>query len=211
VTSTATDTTDSVVLNGGTQTPTGDVHRSQGHGGQLDGDRLPGSIEADGVACRPSPYPEGRQRGGPGRESVSLAAGSGSSVIHHPPGHHHGSGWPPSPSPTPPPKPSPYTANDTTDSVTLNGGSRPHGDVHRSQGHGGQLDGDALPGLGRGDGVASSTVTVTLKDDNGVALAGKSVTLGQGGGSSVITNLTDHDQRIGGGHLQPSPTPPPRP
>jgi subtilisin family serine protease len=45
----------------------------------------------------------------------------------------------------------------------------------------------AAPGSVAADGVATSTITVTLKDANGNAIPGKTVTLAAGSGSSVIS------------------------
>ena len=66
-----------------------------------------------------------------------------------------------------------YTATDTTDSVTLNGaGQTPTVTFTSPKATVANSTVVASPSSVEADGVASSTVTVTLKDDNGVALGG---------------------------------------
>ena len=74
-----------------------------------------------------------------------------------------------------------YTATDTTDSVTLNGaGQTPTVTFTSPRATVANSTVVASPTSVEADGVATSTVTVTLKDDNGVALAGRSVSLAAG-------------------------------
>ncbi|MGP8008243.1 MAG: protease pro-enzyme activation domain-containing protein [Acidimicrobiales bacterium] len=145
----------------------------------------PSSVEADGVASSTVTVTVRDGVGVPASgRSISLAQGTGHSVITTSPATTNASGVATFTVTDTTAEGVSYAVTDTTDSVALNGASvtftTPKATVANSTV-------TASPSSVEADGIASSTVTVTLKDDNGVALAGKSVSLAAGSGSSVIT------------------------
>ncbi len=189
VTYTVTDTTDSVTLNGAGQTPTVTFTSPKATVANSTVVASPSSVEADGVASLTVTITLKDDNGvALGGRSVSLAAGSGSSVITTSPATTNGSGIATFTVTDTTAEAVTYTATDTTDSVTLNGaGQTPTVTFTSPRATAGNSTVVASPTSVEADGVASSTVTATLKDDNGVALAGRSVSLAAGSGSSVIT------------------------
>ncbi len=92
-----------------------------------------------------------------------------------------------------------YTATDTTDSVTVSqtaGVNFTVGPVTAAQ-----STVSASPTSVTANGVATSTVTVTLMDAQSHPVSGKTVTLAKGSGSSAITTVSGYDQRLGPGDL----------
>ena len=172
----------------------------------------PASVEADGVASSTVTVTLKDDNGvALAGKSVSLAAGSGSSVITTSPATTNGSGV------------ATFTVTDTTaETVTYTadrhdrrGDSercRPDPDrhLHVPKASVANSTVTASPASVEADGVASSTVTVTLEDDNGVA-AGRQVRL-PGGGQRVLGDhhLAGHHERLRGWPPSSSPTPPRR-
>ena len=137
-------------------------------------------------------------------KSVALAAGSGSSVITTSPATTNGSGVATFTVTDTTAQAVTYTATDTTDSLVLNGGGQtptvtftaPKASVANSTV-------SASPVTLEADGLVNSTVTVALKDDHGVALAGKSVSLAARFGSLGHHGHSGHHQQLRGGNLHP--------
>ncbi len=65
----------------------------------------------------------------------------------------------------------------------------------------------ASPSRVAADVRATSTLTVTLKDTGGAPVAGKTVTLSAGGGSSTIVSVSGTTKRVRRRHVHGKPTP----
>ena len=92
-----------------------------------------------------------------------------------------------------------YTATDTTDSMTITQTAAVSFTVGPASAA--QSTVSASPASVTANGVATSTVTVTLMDAQSHLLLGKTVTLAKSGGSSTITTVSGVDERVGSGDV----------
>ena len=120
-----------------------------------------------------------------GNKAVTLTAGSGNSNINTVSGTTNSSGVATFTVSDSNPEVVTYTALDVTDNIVITQKAT----VTFAAGPVSATDSTvrANPTTVNADGVATSTITVTLQDSSGDPIAGETVTLGAGSGSSVIT------------------------
>ena len=183
VTYTATDTTDTIVI-----TDTADVNfiTPVTDAGTSTVDSSPASVPADGSTTSTITVTLLDVGGQPiSGNTVTLAQGGGSSVITPGSANSNGSGVATFTVTNNTAEVVTYTATDTTDSVVITDTA----DVAFSSlavADAGTSTVTSSPGSVLANGVSSSTITVTVRDVSSTPLAGKTVTLGQGAGSSNI-------------------------
>src|SRR4051794_38825202 len=183
---TATDTTDSVVV---TQTGTVTFTAGPVTAAQSTVSASPTSIVADGSTTStltlPLKVPHSHPVSG---KTVTLAKSGGSSTITTVSGTTNASGQATFTVKDGAVESTTYTATDTTDTITVTQTATVAftvGPVTAAQ-----STVSAAPASVTANGVAASTVTVTLKDAQSHPVSGKTVTLAKGGGSSTITTVS---------------------
>ncbi len=189
VTFTASDTTDAVVLNGSGETPTVTFTSSAVSPSASSVSVAPASVVADGLATATVTVTLEDAAGDAlvGR-SVSLSQGGGHSVVTPSESSTDGSGVATFAVTDTTAEAVTYTAVDTTDRVVLNdAGETPTITFTPPPASPSTSSVSVAPASVPADGVATAVVTVTLRDDAGQVLSGRSVALAPGGGHSSIT------------------------
>ncbi len=183
---TATDTTDALTV---TQTATVTFVVGPVTAAQSTVSTAPASVTANGVAASTVTVTLKDAQSHPvSGKTVTLAKGSGSSTITTVLGVTNAAGQATFTVTDTVAEATTYTATDTTDAVVVT----QTGLVTFTAGPvtAAQSTVSAAPASVTANGVATSTVTVTLKDANSNPVSGKTVTLAKGGGSSTITTVS---------------------
>ena len=185
VTYTAADTTDSVTI---TQTATVTFQGGTPTAAQSTVTASPLSVPADGSTTSTITVTLKDSAGNPvSGSTVTLGQGGGASTISAASGPSDLNGVVTFTVKDSTPQTVTYTATDTTDSVIV---SQTANVIFTGTPTAAQSTVSASPTSVLDNGVATSTVTVTLKDLNSNPVAGKTVTLGQAGGSSTISSAS---------------------
>jgi hypothetical protein len=186
VTYAATNTTDNVAITNKATVTFGAAGTPPSEGSNSTVSAEPGSVPANGATTATVKVTLKDGAGAPlAGKTVSLDQGGKSSVISAPSGASDANGVVTFTVKHATPEAVTYTAKNTIDNVTITQTATVTFTAASVSAR--ESDVAVAPAAVPADGTTTSTVTVTLKDEGGAPVAGKTVSLAQGGGKSVIS------------------------